>query len=181
MNSLDIVFGIYALSQAYRGFKVGFKRMLYDTVKWVIVFGSSAFIYKFFVPKLFTLEPYLKLANNINSKTMEFMQKTLSSKEGFLSELLLKNINNIKIDRLLVFVLLLIIISLVTRMLIVGSFWRSDSDGKIMGALFGIVKASIYGIIAMLIISSIMNVINPEGFYKWQAGSIILNYINLIF
>lgn len=181
MNSLDIVFGLYALSQSYRGFKVGFKRMLYDTVKWVIVFGSSAFIYKFFVPKLFIFEPYIKLANNINFKTVEFMQKTLSTKEGFLPELLLSNINNIKMDRLLVFALLLIIISLVTRMLIVGSFWKSESDGRLLGATFGFVKASIYGIIAMLIISSIMNVINPEGFYKWQAGSAILNYINLIF
>lgn len=181
MNSLDVVFGLYAAGQAYKGFRVGFKRMLYDTVKWIIVFGSSAFIYKFFIPKLFELEAYTKLASDINLKTIEFIQNSLSGKENFLSELMLANINNLKADRFILFVLLLIIISVITRLLIVGSFWNSDSDGRILGATFGVVKACIYGIIAMLIISAIMNVINPEAFYKWQSESAILNYINLIF
>lgn len=181
MNSLDVIFGLYALSQIYRGFKLGFKRMLYDTVKWIIVFGSSAFIYKFFVPRLFEFEPYIKLSHNINIKTIEFIQKTLSNKDNFVIDLILKNISNIKADRVIIFVLLLIIISIITKMLIVGSFWKSSTGGRIPGAMFGFVKACIYSIIAMLIISSIMNIINPEGFYKWQMDSAILKYINLIF
>lgn len=181
MNSLDIVFGLYAAGQAYKGFRVGFKRMFYDTVKWIIVFGSSVFIYRFFIPKLFELEAYAKLASDINLNTIEFIQKSLGGKENFLSELMLANISNLKADRFIVFVLLLIIISVITRLLIVGSFWNSDSEGRVLGATFGVVKACIYGIIAMLIISAIMNVINPEAFYKWQSESAILNYINLIF
>lgn len=85
MNSLDIVFGLYAAGQAYKGFRVGFKRMLYDTVKWIIVFGSSSFIYKFFIPKLFEFEAYIKLASDINLKTIEFIQKSLIGKENLLS------------------------------------------------------------------------------------------------
>lgn len=155
--------------------------MLYETVKWIIVFGSSTFIYKFFIPRLFEFEAYIKLSNNINIKVIEFIKKTLSNKDNLIIDLILKNISNIKADRVILFVLLLIIISIITKMLIVGSFWKRDNGGRIPGAMFGFVKACIYGIIAMLIISSIMNIINPEGFYKWQMESAILKYINLIF
>lgn len=50
MNSLDIAFGIYALTQIYRGFRLGFRRMLYDTVKWVMIFGGAGLGYRFLCP-----------------------------------------------------------------------------------------------------------------------------------
>ena len=77
--------------------------------------------------------------------------------------------------------MLMIIAGLIARALIVGSFWKSGSEAKILGAAFGFVKASIYAIIVMMLLSGVMNIVNPEGFYRWQMESRILDYVNLVF
>ena len=59
MNSLDIAFGIYALTQIYRGFRLGFRRMLYDTVKWVMIFGGAGLGYRFLMTLLIRQEKYI--------------------------------------------------------------------------------------------------------------------------
>jgi hypothetical protein len=33
----------------------------------------------------------------------------------------------------------------------------------------------------MMLLSGVMNIVNPEGFYRWQMESRILDYVNLVF
>lgn len=173
---------MYAISQVYRGFKLGFKRMLYDTVKWVLIFGGAGLSYRALMPMLLKLEAYKALAVTVNTKTIEFITNTLiRNGDNVLEGIILKNIENARFDKFLVFLILMIVLATITKALIVGSFWRKETGGRILGAGFGFIKASIYAVIIMMILSSVMNIINPEGFYKWQSESQILNYINIIF
>lgn len=182
MNSLDIGFGIYAISQVYKGFRLGFKRMLYDTVKWILIFGGAGISYKLLMPILLKMEAYAELATTMNSKTVEFIQGTLlGNADQLLAKIILSNIESARFDKFAVFLILIIVIGIIIKTLIVGSFWQRETGGRLLGAAFGFIKAAIYAVIIMMILSSVMNVINPEGFYKWQSESQILNYINLIF
>jgi len=182
MNSLDIMFGVYALTQIYTGFKLGFRKMLYDTVKWVLIFGGAGLGYRFLIPALLKIDEYKKMAMKVNSSVLGFIQKTFEDNQGNLvADFVLNLSKNAKFDRIAVFLILMIIAGFIARGIIVGSFWKSDSGGKILGACFGFVKASIYAIILMMLLSLIMNIVNPEGFYKWQMESQILDLINLVF
>ncbi|WP_028829326.1 CvpA family protein [Proteocatella sphenisci] len=182
MNSLDIMFGIYALTQIYRGFKLGFRKMLYDTVKWVLIFGGAGLGYRFLLPLLLKIEEYTKMAMKVNSSVTGFIQKTFEDNKGnFIADFILNLSQNAKFDRVAVFLILMIMAGFIARGIIVGSFWKSDSGGKILGACFGFVKASIYAIIIMILLSVVMNMVNPEGFYRWQMESRILDLLNLVF
>ncbi|MGB5824796.1 MAG: CvpA family protein [Proteocatella sp.] len=182
MNSLDIGFGIYAISQVYKGFRLGFKRMLYDTVKWVLIFGGAGVSYSLLMPVLLKMQAYVDLAMTVNAKTIAFIRDTLwGSSDQLLAKIILSNIENARFDKIAVFIILIIVIGSIIKTLIVGSFWNRETGGRLLGAGFGFIKAAIYAVIIMMILSLVMNVINPDGFYKWQSESQILNYINLIF
>lgn len=182
MNSLDIAFGIYALTQIYRGFRLGFRRMLYDTVKWVMIFGGAGLGYRFLMPVLSRLDKYAELSAGLNKSVLDFISKTFEGSEGnLIADFILTISQDASFDRIAVFLILMIIASIIARTLIVGSFWKSGSEGKLLGAAFGFVKASIYAIIVMMLLSGVMNMVNPEGFYRWQMESRILDYVNLVF
>jgi len=182
LNSLDIAFGIYALTQIYRGFRLGFRRMLYDTVKWVMIFGGAGLGYRFLMPLLIRQEKYIEMSADVNKSVLGFISKTFEGSEGnLIADFILTISQDASFDRIAVFLMLMIIAGLIARALIVGSFWKSGSEGKLLGAAFGFVKASIYAIIVMMLLSGVMNIVNPEGFYRWQMESRILDYVNLVF
>lgn len=182
MNSFDIAFGLYAIGQVYKGFRLGFKRMLYDTVKWILVFGASVASYRLLMPVLLKTQEYTALATNINTSTIGFIREILAeSSDQLLVKIVLSNLENARFDKLAIFLILTIVLGMLIKTLIVGNFWKRETGGRLLGAAFGFIKAAIYAVIIMLILSSIMNIVNPTGFYKWQSESQILSYVNLIF
>lgn len=181
LNSLDYILIAYALWQGFQGFSKGFRLMLYETVKWFFmligIFLSNNYLYPYLL-KLESFQGYSQAINDWFTKSA----LSLIASDNPLKEIIYKEVaRSIPYDRIVFYILIVMILSFSARLLIAGSLFKRKAEGRLAGFLFGLFKAGLISYLIMTILASFMMLSNPKGFMNWQKESYILTSIGYSF
>lgn len=180
-NSFDYIFIAYTLWQIYLGYTQGFRLMLYQTVKWILLFAGLFVANRHFLPVLMKREWFIEKSQAINRFGYDFVVELAPDDNPF-SEIIYRQVaESIPFDKIVFFLAVIIIVSLITRIIIIGSLWGKEPEARKLGVMFGLFKAAFVCFIVMTFIGTFMNISNPEGFLKWQEQSFILSKIPIRF
>lgn len=180
-NSFDYVFSACLLWNMYLGYSQGFRMMLYQTVKWIILFiglfvaDMAIYIYLIKIPW------FLLKSAQINALGREFV-KSFAPKDNILALALhIKVAEIIPYDKIVFYFIIIVSVIVLTRIFILGGLFEDEVEGRVPGALFGLLKAAFTAYILMLFIRSFMSLTNPEAFETWQKNSYILSHLGIKF
>lgn len=181
LNSFDYVFAAYTLWQVYVGYTQGFRLMLYQTVKWVFLMAGLFVANRTLLPVLMKREWFIEKSEAINAFGFDFVME-LAPKDNPFSELIYRQVaESIPFDKIVFFLAVIIVVSLITRVIIIGSLWGKEPEARGLGILFGLLKAGFVCFVVMTFIGTFMNISNPEGFLRWQEQSFILSKLPIRF
>ncbi len=181
MNSFDYIFIAYLLGQAYWGYRQGFRLMLYQMVRWIVLALGVLAANQILLPFLMQSGQYVAKAKQFNYWCYAVMMD-FAPEGNELSEMLYQKMaESIPYDQILFYLVVIILISLATKVFIVGTLWGEETEGKFAGLLLGIARAIGVCFIFMKLASVIMAIANPEAFELWQEESSILSLLGIKF
>ncbi len=175
LNSFDYLFLAYTLLQIYKGFTMGFRIMVFETIKWFVLAGGILLSNMRLYPYLMTLDIFA----NYSDKVIDFGQKSalsLISFENPVKTFIYKEVAmNIPYDKILFDIIIILVVSFFTRVFITGSLFGKEVKGRVLGMVFGVVKSLVITFLIMSVIAGFMTKSNPQGFKNWQDQSYILS------
>ena len=175
LNSFDYIFLAYSLLQIYHGLTQGFRIMLFETVKWLILIGVIFFSNKVLYPHLMTREDFVNLAQRVNEWGYQAVTSVLKSDNPFKDLLYTEIAKSIPYDKITFFLAILLVVGILSRLVILASVFKRERQGRLLGAVFGLAKSILVTFLIMNILAGFMMSANPEGFVKWQEESLILS------
>ena len=175
LNSFDYLFLAYTLLQIYKGFTMGFRIMVFETIKWFVLAGGILLSNMRLYPYLMTLDIFA----NYSDKVIDFGQKSALSLISFdnpLKTLIYQEVAlSIPYDKILFDIIIIMVVSFFTRVFITGSLFGKEVKGRVLGMVFGVVKSLVITFLIMSVIAGFMTKSNPQGFKNWQDQSYILS------
>lgn len=175
LNSFDYLFLAYTLLQIYKGFTMGFRIMVFETIKWFVLAGGILLSNVILYPYLMSLD----LFTNYSNKVIDFGQKSALSLISFdnpLKTLIYQEVAlSIPYDKILFDIIIILVVSFFTRVFITGSLFGKEVKGRVLGMVFGVVKSLVITFLIMSVIAGFMTKSNPQGFKNWQDQSYILS------
>ena len=175
LNSFDYLFLAYTLLQIYKGFTMGFRIMVFETIKWFVLAGGILLSNVILYPYLMTLDIFA----NYSDKVIDFGQKSALSLISFdnpLKTLIYQEVAlSIPYDKILFDIIIILVVSFFTRVFITGSLFGKEVKGRVLGMVFGVVKSLVITFLIMSVIAGFMTKSNPQGFKNWQDQSYILS------
>ena len=175
LNSFDYLFLAYTLLQIYKGFTMGFRIMVFETIKWFVLAGGILLSNVILYPYLMSLD----LFTNYSNKVVDFGQKSALSLISFdnpLKTLIYQEVAlSIPYDKILFDIIIIMVVSFFTRVFITGSLFGKEVKGRVLGMVFGVVKSLVITFLIMSVIAGFMTKSNPQGFKNWQDQSYILS------
>lgn len=175
LNSFDYLFLAYTLLQIYKGFTMGFRIMVFETIKWFVLAGGILLSNMRLYPYLMTLDIFA----NYSDKVIDFGQKSALSLISFdnpLKTLIYQEVAlSIPYDKILFDIIIILVVSFFTRVFITGSLFGKEVKGRVLGMVFGVVKSLVITFLIMSVIAGFMTKSNPQGFKNWQDQSYILS------
>lgn len=179
-NSFDYIFTAYVLWQVYLGYTQGFRVVLYQTIKWVVLFAVLFVVSVYVLPLLETTSIFLDRGMRVNEwfvgVAMQF--KPTNELNAIIFE---RVVQSIPFDRIVFYLILIIAVSLITKILVMGTLWKDEVQGRAGGILVGLFKAAFMCYVLMSFLSTFMSISNPEGFLRWQEQSFILSRLGIKF
>ncbi len=175
LNSFDYLFLAYTLLQIYKGFTMGFRIMVFETIKWFVLAGGILLSNVILYPYLMSLDLFI----NYSNKVVDFGQKSALSLISFdnpLKTLIYQEVAlSIPYDKILFDIIIIMVVSFFTRVFITGSLFGKEVKGRVLGMVFGVVKCLVITFLIMSVIAGFMTKSNPQGFKNWQDQSYILS------
>ncbi len=175
LNSFDYLFLAYTLLQIYKGFTMGFRIMVFETIKWFVLAGGILLSNVILYPYLMSLDLFI----NYSNKVVDFGQKSALSLISFdnpLKTLIYQEVAlSIPYDKILFDIIIILVVSFFTRVFITGSLFGKEVKGRVLGMVFGVVKSLVITFLIMSVIAGFMTKSNPQGFKNWQDQSYILS------
>ena len=175
LNSFDYLFLAYTLLQIYKGFTMGFRIMVFETIKWFVLAGGILLSNVILYPYLMSLDLFI----NYSNKVIDFGQKSALSLLSFdnpLRTLIYQEVAlSIPYDKILFDIIIILVVSFFTRVFITGSLFGKEVKGRVLGMVFGVVKSLVITFLIMSVIAGFMTKSNPQGFKNWQDQSYILS------
>lgn len=175
LNSFDYLFLAYTLLQIYKGFTMGFRIMVFETIKWFVLAGGILLSNVILYPYLMSLDLFI----NYSNKVIDFGQKSALSLLSFdnpLKTLIYQEVAlSIPYDKILFDIIIILVVSFFTRVFITGSLFGKEVKGRVLGMVFGVVKSLVITFLIMSVIAGFMTKSNPQGFKNWQDQSYILS------
>lgn len=175
LNSFDYLFLAYTLLQIYKGFTMGFRIMVFETIKWFVLAGGILLSNVILYPYLMSLDIFA----NYSDKVIDFGQKSALSLISFdnpLKTLIYQEVAlSIPYDKILFDIIIILVVSFFTRVFITGSLFGKEVKGRVLGMVFGVVKSLVITFLIMSVIAGFMTKSNPQGFKNWQDQSYILS------
>lgn len=175
LNSFDYLFLAYTLLQIYKGFTMGFRIMVFETIKWFVLAGGILLSNVILYPYLMSLDLFI----NYSNKVIDFGQKSALSLISFdnpLKTLIYQEVAlSIPYDKILFDIIIILVVSFFTRVFITGSLFGKEVKGRVLGMVFGVVKSLVITFLIMSVIAGFMTKSNPQGFKNWQDQSYILS------
>ena len=175
LNSFDYLFLAYTLLQIYKGFTMGFRIMVFETIKWFVLAGGILLSNVILYPYLMSLDLFI----NYSNKVVDFGQKSALSLLSFdnpLKTLIYQEVAlSIPYDKILFDIIIIMVVSFFTRVFITGSLFGKEVKGRVLGMVFGVVKSLVITFLIMSVIAGFMTKSNPQGFKNWQDQSYILS------
>ena len=175
LNSFDYLFLAYTLLQIYKGFTMGFRIMVFETIKWFVLAGGILLSNVILYPYLMSLDIFA----NYSDKVIDFGQKSALSLISFdnpLKTLIYQEVAlSIPYDKILFDIIIIMVVSFFTRVFITGSLFGKEVKGRVLGMVFGVVKSLVITFLIMSVIAGFMTKSNPQGFKNWQDQSYILS------
>ena len=175
LNSFDYLFLAYTLLQIYKGFTMGFRIMVFETIKWFVLAGGILLSNVILYPYLMSLNLFI----NYSNKVIDFGQKSALSLLSFdnpLKTLIYQEVAlSIPYDKILFDIIIIMVVSFFTRVFITGSLFGKEVKGRVLGMVFGVVKSLVITFLIMSVIAGFMTKSNPQGFKNWQDQSYILS------
>ena len=175
LNSFDYLFLAYTLLQIYKGFTMGFRIMVFETIKWFVLAGGILLSNVILYPYLMSLDLFI----NYSNKVIDFGQKSALSLLSFdnpLKTLIYQEVAlSIPYDKILFDIIIIMVVSFFTRVFITGSLFGKEVKGRVLGMVFGVVKSLVITFLIMSVIAGFMTKSNPQGFKNWQDQSYILS------
>ena len=175
LNSFDYLFLAYTLLQIYKGFTMGFRIMVFETIKWFVLAGGILLSNVILYPYLMSLNLFI----NYSNKVIDFGQKSALSLLSFdnpLKTLIYQEVAlSIPYDKILFDIIIILVVSFFTRVFITGSLFGKEVKGRVLGMVFGVVKSLVITFLIMSVIAGFMTKSNPQGFKNWQDQSYILS------
>ena len=175
LNSFDYLFLAYTLLQIYKGFTMGFRIMVFETIKWFVLAGGILLSNVILYPYLMSLDLFI----NYSNKVIDFGQKSALSLISFdnpLKTLIYQEVAlSIPYDKILFDLIIIMVVSFFTRVFITGSLFGKEVKGRVLGMVFGVVKSLVITFLIMSVIAGFMTKSNPQGFKNWQDQSYILS------
>ena len=175
LNSFDYLFLAYTLLQIYKGFTMGFRIMVFETIKWCVLAGGILLSNVILYPYLMSLDLFI----NYSNKVIDFGQKSALSLISFdnpLKTLIYQEVAlSIPYDKILFDIIIILVVSFFTRVFITGSLFGKEVQGRVLGMVFGVVKSLVITFLIMSVIAGFMTKSNPQGFKNWQDQSYILS------
>ncbi|MDO5063124.1 MAG: CvpA family protein [Peptostreptococcaceae bacterium] len=180
-NSFDYVFIAYLLWQIYLGYSQGFRLMLYQTVKWVVLMAALFVANLYILPVIIQKPFFYEKSQAINKFGNEFAMQFAPKDNPIGAEVFRRVADGIPYDKIVFFLVVIIIVSVVLRIIIMGSLWGKEVEGRTLGVMFGVMKAMFICYVVMTFISAFMMTSNPEGFLRWQDQSFVLSHLRIRF
>ena len=175
LNSFDYLFLAYTLLQIYKGFTMGFRIMVFETIKWFVLAGGILLSNVILYPYLMSLDLFI----NYSNKVIDFGQKSALSLISFdnpLKTLIYQEVAlSIPYDKIIFDIIIILVVSFFTRVFITGSLFGKEVKGRVLGMVFGVVKSLVITFLIMSVIAGFMTKSNPQGFKNWQDQSYILS------
>ena len=141
LNSFDYLFLAYTLLQIYKGFTMGFRIMVFETIKWFVLAGGILLSNVILYPYLMSLDIFA----NYSDKVIDFGQKSALSLISFdnpLKTLIYQEVAlSIPYDKILFDIIIILVVSFFTRVFITGSLFGKEVKGRVLGMVFGVVKS----------------------------------------
>lgn len=179
-NSFDYIFTAYVLWQIYLGYTQGFRIVMYQMIKWVALFAALFAANKYLLPYMEKMPAFMERSAKVNGWFVDFLIQFKPSND--LSAIIFEEvIKSIPFDRIVFFLIVIIAVSIMLRILVVGTLWRDEVEGRVGGIMLGLLKAAFMCYVVMSFISTFMSVSNPEGFARWQEHSFILSRVGIKF
>lgn len=180
LNSFDYGFLIFCLIELVHGITQGFRVMLFETVKWVIlvaVIWAANALY----PYLVTLSAVQSAALSVNEWGFRAALSLITTENRLQALLFTQIARSIPYDKIAFFLLLIAIASIVSRIMILGGLFQREEKQRLLGATFGLLKACVVTFLVMSVLSGFMMGSNRAGFLRWQEESLILSTTGIQF
>ncbi len=175
LNSFDIIFLAALLWQAIAGYMQGFRVMLYHSVKWIVLIAGMLAVHYLLLPMLEQQMWFVDTSALIHAWCVSLVMQ-FAPKDNFLAEILfLKVAESIPYARVVFFFVAVLLVSGLTKIIIIGKFWGEEPEGRWLGALFGIIKTIFLCYLLMGFLAATIGRANPEGYGAWKEGSLILS------
>ncbi len=179
-NSFDYIFTAYVLWQIYLGYTQGFRVVLYQTIKWVALFAALFAANKYLLPYMEKMPAFMERSAKVNGWFVDFVMQFKPSND--LTAIIFEEVvKSIPFDRIVFFLIVIVAVSIMLRILVMGTLWRDEVEGRAGGIMLGLLKAAFMCYVIMSFISTFMSVSNPEGFARWQESSFILSRVGIKF
>ncbi len=177
LNSFDYIFIIFALYHMYYGFTKGFRLMAFETLKWFVLVAGLYLSKTLLYPYLLEQEKFLHYSLRKNDWFLKSAMSLIKNDDPIKNLLYTKIAESIPYDQLVFYLACIALISLITRLLILGTSCGREGRGRALGLVFGFVKALVITYIVMGMLAGFMLKSNPTGFTRWQENSYILSAI----
>lgn len=177
LNSFDYVFAAYTLLQIFHGYSQGFRMMLFDTVKWVVLIIGLYFANALLLPVIMTMPWFMDKSVRINAWFTQVAMEFIPQENPVTAMIYQNVVESIPFDKLVFFLVVILVVGTISRLIIIGTLWGEKPKGRALGMVFGVLKALLITYVVMSVLGSIMAVSNPEGFLKWQNESFFLSFI----
>lgn len=181
LNSFDYIFISYTLLQIFHGFTQGFRIMLFETVKWIILIGVIYISNKVLYPYLLTTENFVIYSQKTNEWCFKSVTAVLQSDNPLQNMLYTEIAKSIPYDKIAFFLVIIVGAGILSRIFIIGSVFKKETSGRALGVVFGMAKSLLVTFLVMNIIAGFMMSANPGGFVRWQKESFILSKTGQVF
>ncbi|MDO4711907.1 MAG: CvpA family protein [Peptostreptococcaceae bacterium] len=180
-NSFDYVFIIYLLWQIYVGYSQGFRLMLYQTVKWIVLVGGLFMANHYLLPVMMKQPFFMEKSKAVNKIGYDLVLQFGPKDNPIAAEIFRRVAESIPYDKIVFFLLVILVFSVILRIIIIGSVWGKEVEGRTLGVAFGVLKAILICYVVMSFIGTFMERSDPEGFLRWQEQSFILSKTGIRF
>ncbi len=180
LNSFDIVFLMALIWQAIVGYMQGFRVMLYHSVKWIVLLIGMIAIHYLLLPILEQQQWFVSAAAVIHSFCVSIVMQ-FAPQDNFLAEILfLKVAESIPYAKIVFFLVAVLLVSGLTKIIIIGKFWGEEPEGRWLGVLFGMIKTIFLCYLLLGFVAATYGRANPDGYATWKEGSLILSKLQMM-
>ncbi len=180
LNSFDIILLTVLLWQAIAGYRQGFRVMLYHFVKWIVLILGVILIHNLVLPMLEQQQWFVEISQLVHAWCFSIVMQFAPTDNMIAEILFAKMAESIPYARIVFFLAAVLLVSGLTKVIIIGKFWGEEPEGRWTGMLFGIAKTIALFYLLMGFLAATVGKANPEGFMAWQEGSLILSTLKML-